>query len=78
MKDFTGARVALRLEHKGERPQVADGVVVWQHPQRRFVLIEYEITTIFGTHRMRECQQIVRNRISGAKIIRDTEGGQQC
>lgn len=75
MKDFTGARVALRLEHKGERPQTVDGIVIWQHPKRRFVLIEYEVQTIFGTHVMRECQQIVRNRISGAKIIRDSEGG---
>lgn len=75
MKDFTGARVALRLEHKGERTRTVGGVVVWQHPKRRFVLIEYEVATIFGTYRMRECQQIVRNRIFGAKIIRDSKGG---
>lgn len=71
MKDFTGARVALRLEHKDERPQTVDGIVIWQHPKRRFVLIEYTVCTLFGTHVMRECAKIVRNRLDGAKIIHE-------
>lgn len=69
MTNFTGLPVELRLDHKGERPQIVDGVVVWQHPQRRFVVIEYTIKTLFGTHVMRECAKIVRNRLDGAKIV---------
>lgn len=71
MTDFTGLPVEIRLDHKGERPQTVDGVVVWQHPQRRFVVIEYTVKTLFGTHVMRECVQIIRNRLNGAKIIHE-------
>lgn len=71
MTDFTGLPVELRIEHKGETPRVVDGVVIWQHPKRRFVLIQYTVRTLFGTRVMRECVQIIRNRLSGAKIIHE-------
>lgn len=71
MTDFRGLPVELRIEHKGETPRVVDGVVIWQHPQRRFVLIEYVVKTIFGTHTLRECTKIIGNRLVDAKIIHE-------
>ncbi len=71
MTDFRGLPVELRIEHKGEMPRVVDGVVIWQHPKRRFVLIQYTVKTLFGTRVMRECVKIVRNRLDGARIIHD-------
>lgn len=71
MTDFRGLPVELRIEHKGETPRVVAGVVIWQHPKGRFVLIQYAAKTLFGTRVMRECVKIVRNRLDGARIIHE-------
>lgn len=71
MTYFTGLPVELQIEHKGERKQTVSGVVIWQHPKRRFVLIQYTVKTLFGTRVMRECAKIVRNRLDGARIIHE-------
>lgn len=70
MKNFTGQAVRLRLCHKGEASRTVEGKVIWQHPLRRFVVIEYEIQTLFGARRLRECVQIIRHRLDGAQLMR--------
>lgn len=70
MKNFTGQAVRLRLCHKGETSRTVEGKVIWQHPQGRFAVIEYEIQTLFGARRLRECVQIIRNRLDGAQLMR--------
>lgn len=70
MKDFTGQAVRLRITHKGETPRTVEGAVIWQHPLRRYVVVEYEIKTLFGARRLRECVQIIRNRMDGAQVVR--------
>lgn len=70
MKNFTGQAVRLRLYHKGETSRTVEGKVIWQHPKGRFAVIEYEIQTLFGARRLRECVQIIRNRLDGAQLMR--------
>ena len=39
------------------------GQIVWVHPKKRFVLVEFETHSRFGVKKYRECFLIIKGRI---------------
>lgn len=39
------------------------GNIIWIHPKRRFILVEFKIYSRFGTKKFRECFKIINGQI---------------
>lgn len=39
------------------------GQIIWVHPKKRFILVEFKTHSRFGVKKYRECFKIVNNKI---------------
>lgn len=39
------------------------GNIIWTHPKKRFILVEFETHSRFGVKKYRECFLIIKGRI---------------
>jgi hypothetical protein len=58
-----GKQITFRPDFPGTAGKTVTGIVVWQHPKGRYILVEYHAPALFGERKIRECLQIVGGRI---------------
>lgn len=53
---------------QSERGSQVTGTIVWVHPKRRFVLVEYSVQSLYGgLVTMRECLPLVQGQLWAPK-----------
>ncbi len=50
---------------KTEHKKLLKGEIVYIHPKKRFILVEYTVKSMFGNkkHKLRECLKLVNGKI---------------
>lgn len=63
-----GKTYTFRPGYGGAPDHPVTGKVIWEHPQGRFVVLEYEAPSPFGARRLRESVKTVQGALYGASI----------